>query len=112
MSNIGTWSGPSQHGIHPNLPEVTYQKQTRLGVREIEVHLNPSIKDGTTQMYGQRYLWVGTRPLTLMEEVRREARLIVRYGMHEIMEWCGMEFDDEPSGVQLLDRIRKGYVVP
>lgn len=90
---------------HPNLPEFLLPP-VRFG-NEIEVHTNPNLKDGSVILYGSRYLWIGTRPLTLMEECGREARMIVRRGMADVLAWLGHEVEIEPTGRQILDRLRR-----
>lgn len=98
---------------YPNLPDAVYPIASRFGPRDIEVMTQPHLKDGTVLLYGMRYLWIGTCPLSLMEEVGREARLIVRDGLRDVMDWCGMKYDDEPGGYEILRRIRAaGDVVP
>lgn len=84
------------------------------GSRAVGVHLMPIYPDGHMYFVGMSDLIIGTRPLSEMDQVRREARLMVREGMKDILEWLGpkapggSEWYNEPTGADLLERIRKG----
>ena len=84
------------------------------GSRAVGVHLMPIYPDGHMYFVGMSDLIIGTQPLSEIEEAKREARMIVREGMKDILEWLGPKapggsrWDNEPSGVELLERIRKG----
>lgn len=90
---------------YPNLPYGTLGGG-RFG-NEIEIHTNRNLKDGTALLYGSRYLWIGTRPLTLMEEVGREARMIVRHGMADILTWLGQPINTEPTSQEIFAALRQ-----
>lgn len=57
---------------------------------------------------GVTYLFIGTRPLPLMEEVGREARRIVRSGLRDVLDWLGESWYDEPTGVEIFEALKHG----
>lgn len=84
------------------------------GMRSVGVHLSVVYPDGHMYFLGMSDLVIGTRPLNEIEAAGREARMIVREGMKDILEWLGpnapggSRWDNEPSGVELIQRIRNG----
>lgn len=78
------------------------------------VHLAHWIPDGNVVFTGMSDMFIGTCPLDEMAEVRREARLLVREGMQDILEWLGpnapggSNWYNEPTGEELLLSLRAG----
>lgn len=66
------------------------------------------LADGTTLVIdtrptgGARIVLVGTRPLTTLEAAGREARLIVRRGLADVLAWLGQPVENEPTGADIL----------
>lgn len=85
----------------------SWVRMTRFGPRETHVITANTFPDGTVIWMGTDYLYLGTRPLTLKEEVGREARLMVREGMRDIVEWLGWVVMNEPSSEQILSSLRE-----
>ena len=74
----------------------------------IDVVVNTGLRDGTVLMMG-RTMHVGTRPLTVLEQAGKDARMIVRRGMADVLAWLGEAVDNEPTGRQILDALRREY---
>jgi hypothetical protein len=82
----------------------------------IPVHLSPLLPDGrmvlasAQHLYGggdHPILWIGTAPLTDREQLRREARLTVRRGLADVLGWLGEAVENEPTGVELWDALKR-----
>lgn len=82
----------------------------------IPVHLSPLLPDGQMFLstdYGnpfgseQSIVWIGTAPLSDREQLRREARLTVRRGLADVLGWLGEAVENEPTGVELWDALKR-----
>lgn len=91
-----------------HLADTSFGRHTRYGFLDTQVFMQPHLQDGKVLWMGMRWLHIGTRPLDLMEEVGREARLIVREGMKEILEWLGEPWYNEPTGQEILAALKRG----
>lgn len=74
-----------------------------IGVTVLE---DSRLKDGTVVHMYHRWIFVGVRPLDLMEEVGREARLTVREGMKSVLEQLGQSWYNEPTGDEVLEQFK------
>jgi hypothetical protein len=81
---------------------------SRFGPRDVSVIMMPSLPDGRMVWSGINFLWIGTRPLPLMEEVGRDARRTVRKGLQDVLEWLGEDWNNEPSGAEIYQRLKDG----
>jgi hypothetical protein len=66
----------------------------------------PMLRDGMV-LQTENVILIGTRPLTELEAAGREARLAVRRGLADVLEWLGRPVMNEPTGAQLLAVIRR-----
>lgn len=84
------------------------------GLRSVGVHLMPIYPDGHVYFIGMSDMVIGTGPLDPVAAAGREARLIVREGMKDILEWLGPNapggsaWYNEPTGKELLEKIKAG----
>lgn len=62
---------------------------------------------GEYSFYGQRTLFVGTQLPDLREQCRRQARMTVRRGLADVLEWLGEPVVTEPVLALLEERIRR-----
>lgn len=82
---------------------------SRFGPRDVRVVIMPSQPDGRMTWSGINFLFVGTQPLPLLEDARRDARRIVRKGLQDVLEWLGEgHWNDEPSGAEVIYALRLG----
>lgn len=81
---------------------------SRFGPRDVRVVLMRSEPDGEMVWSGLNFLFVGTGPLPLMEDVRREGRRIVRRGLADVLEWLGESWNDEPTGAEVFQALKHG----
>lgn len=89
-----------------DMADASYFRDTRLGRMETQIFMQPHLPDGRVYWMGMRWVHIGTAPLSLMEEVGREARLIVRRGMQDVLRQLGQTWYNEPTGKEILDAIR------
>lgn len=87
---------------------VLYGVPSRFGPRQVNVVLMPQQPDGQMTWSGIQFLFIGTQPLPLMEDVRREGRRVVRRGLQDVLEWLGEDWNDEPSGAEIFDALKNG----
>ena len=82
----------------------------------IPVHLSPALPDGRMvlaspeSLYGggdHPILWVGTAPLTPGAALRREARLMVRRGLADVLAWLGETVENEPTGTEIWNALMR-----
>lgn len=81
---------------------------SRFGSRDVKVVLMPSRPDGLMIWGGLQFLFIGTQPLPLMEDVRREGRRTVRRGLADVLEWLGEYWNDEPTGAEVFHALQSG----
>lgn len=65
---------------------------------------SPWLRDGVV-LVDRTAVLVGTRPLTDLQAAAREARLLVRRGMADVLVWLGEPVYNEPTGREILDAI-------
>jgi hypothetical protein len=95
--------------LFEHLADLTIQDvPSRFGPRDVRVVLIQSEPDGQMVWSGLNFLFVGTSPLPLMEDVRREGRRIVRRGLADVLEWLGESWNDEPTGREVLLALKRG----
>lgn len=83
---------------------------------------NPHLKDGTVLWFNEyagfnrpgssatlhQQMVIGTRPLTDLEKAGQEARLVVRRGLADVLEWLGQRVDNTPpTSAEILDGLRR-----
>lgn len=93
-----------------------------LGARVI---LNPQLKDGTVLWFNEyagisllgsgatmtQQMVIGTRPLTDLEKAGQEARLAVRRGLADVLDWLGQRVDNTPpTSAAILAELRRHRV--
>jgi hypothetical protein len=67
----------------------------------------PMLRDGRVINMGDVML-IGTHPLTPLEAAGREARLTVRRGLADVLEWLGRPVENEPTGAEVFNLIHRG----
>lgn len=65
----------------------------------------PYLRDGLVILTPGR-IHLGTRPLTPIEAAGRDARLMVREGLADVLEWLGKPVYTEPTSKEILDEFR------
>lgn len=70
----------------------------------IDLRTTDVVPDGQVLLVGDALL-IGTGPLPVLEDAAREARRIVRAGMADVLAWCGLPLEPEPSGHEILARL-------
>lgn len=82
-----------------------------LGLFGVPVYLTPMADHGT--LYWaidparpvQQSLFIGCRPLAPLEQAGKDARLAVRRGLADVLEWLGQPVENEPTGQEIFDRM-------
>jgi hypothetical protein len=64
-----------------------------------------ALADGRIAIIGD-HVYLGTRPLTTREAAAREARLIVRRGLADVLEWLGEPVEIYPTSAEILERFQ------
>jgi hypothetical protein len=63
------------------------------------------LRDGKVVIIGHR-LYLGTAPLSVKEAAGRDARMIVREGLADVLEWLGKPVYTEPTSAEILAEFR------
>ena len=93
-------------------PVFSWSRPGRFGRRFYsELHTLETYPDGSMVWHGTEILWLGTKPLHPLDEVGREARMLVREGLADVLEWLGEPVITEPTSRQILDGIPSGNMV-
>lgn len=69
--------------------------------------VEPMLPDGQVVILRGGTIMIGTCPLTPIQAAGREARLIVRRGMAEVLTWLGEPVYTEPTSAEILDSLRR-----
>lgn len=76
-------------------------------LHQTRVIASPHLIDGTVVIAEGGTMLIGTRPPTVVEAAGREGRLIVRYGLADVLTWLGQPVYTEPTSAEIFDSLRR-----
>jgi hypothetical protein len=71
----------------------------------LDIVTTAGLRDGKVVVIGSK-LFLGTAPLTVKEQAGRDARMIVREGLADVLEWLGQSVYTEPTTAEILAELR------